>query len=225
MKNFLHQSIGAILITGSLINTQPTFAQTQKVEATSSVVTTVGTVSEFGPAGVTIMTQAGATPVRYIHNETTNYVDEYGNPVNVAMVKAGLPVTVYYTKVGDTLYASKVMVRGGLAGSSAAVATTHAATTSVGTISQFGSGQFVIKTEASPDPLQYSYSKTTTYVDEGGQPVSIETVKSGLPVTVYYTKVGNVLMASKVIVRKSTTLVPSPVVEQKTTTTTTTRQD
>lgn len=92
-------------------------------------------------------------------------------------------------------------------------------TTSLGTISEFSPETIVIRSETAPEPVRYHYTKTTTYVDEAGQPVSIETVKSGLPVTVYYTKVGDQMVASKVIVRKVTA---APAVEKKTTTTTTT---
>ncbi len=103
-------------------------------------------------------------------------------------------------------------------------------TQSVGTISEFGPETIVIRSETAPEPLRYTYSKTTTYVDETGAPVSIETVKSGLPVTVYYTKTGDRLIASKVIVRKATVVTPAvpvvpakpAVIEKKTTTTTTT---
>ncbi len=89
--------------------------------------------------------------------------------------------------------------------SAAEVEKTTTVTTSGGTISEFGPERFIIKTETSPDPVTYTYSKTTTYVDEAGSPVSIETVKSGLPVTVHYTKVGDKFVASKVIVRKTVT--------------------
>ncbi len=93
--------------------------------------------------------------------------------------------------------------------------------TSAGTISDFGREMFMVRTEASPEPVRYSYSKTTTYVDEAGNPVSIETVKSGLPVTVYYTKAGDRMVATKVIVRKVVVPETPVVVEKKTTTTTT----
>jgi hypothetical protein len=104
---------------------------------------------------------------------------------------------------------------------------TTSVVTSAGTISQFGPEDFVVKSQDSSAPMNYSYSKTTTYVDENGQPVSVETVKSGVPVTVYYTKDGTKLVATKVIVRKAgaivpTVPVPTPIVETKTTTTTTT---
>jgi len=100
-------------------------------------------------------------------------------------------------------------------------------TNSAGTISEFGPETIVIRSTAAAEPLRYSYSKTTTYVDETGAPVSIETVKSGLPVTVYYTRVGDQLVASRVIVKRATTVVvpAAPVIEKKTTTTTTTTTD
>lgn len=78
-------------------------------------------------------------------------------------------------------------------------------TSSGGTISEFGPERIVIKSETATAPVTYSYTKTTTYVDETGAPVSIETVKSGLPVTVHYTKVGDKFVASKVVVRKTVT--------------------
>ena len=97
-------------------------------------------------------------------------------------------------------------------------------TNSAGTISEFTPETIVIRSETSPEPLRYSYSKTTTYVDETGAPVTLETVKSGLPVTVYYTKVGDRLVANRVVVRKTTVVTPTvpAITEKKTTTTTTT---
>lgn len=98
-------------------------------------------------------------------------------------------------------------------------------TTSAGTISEFSPDSIEIKTETSATPIHYTYTKTTTYVDENGNPVSMETVKSGLPVTVYYIKDGDNMVVSKVIVRKAVVVAPAapaPVIEDKKTTTTTT---
>jgi hypothetical protein len=101
---------------------------------------------------------------------------------------------------------------------------TTTTTQSAGTISEFSPNSIVIRSETSPEPLRYSYSKTTTYVDESGTPVSLETVKSGLPVTVYYVKESNGMVANRVVVHrtKTTTAAPAAVEEKKTTTTTTT---
>ena len=52
-----------------------------------------------------------AAPVRYRYSKTTTYVDETGAPVSFVMVRAGLPVTVYYAQSGDEMIASKVVVR------------------------------------------------------------------------------------------------------------------
>ncbi len=88
--------------------------------------------------------------------------------------------------------------------------TTSTTTTSSGTISQFSPDTIVVKTTTSTDPVSYSYTKTTTYVDENGNPVSVETVKSGLPVTVYYDRDGNKMVATKVVVRKTTSTTTTP---------------
>src|ERR1035437_6795976 len=102
--------------------------------------------------------------------------------------------------------------------------TTTKTITSAGTISDFSPEAIVVKTESSPDLVHYTYSKTTTYVDETGAPVSMTVVKSGLPVTVYYTQDGDKMVASKVVVRKTVTETPSaPVIDTKKTTTTTTK--
>jgi uncharacterized membrane protein len=99
--------------------------------------------------------------------------------------------------------------------------------TSAGTISEFNPDTIVVKGDDSTVPVHYTYSKTTTYVDQDGNPVSMETVKSGLPVTVYYIKDGDNLVASKVVVRKSVNVIqPAPAMQDtKSTTTTTTTGD
>ncbi len=104
----------------------------------------------------------------------------------------------------------------------AAVETTTTTTNAAGTISEFGPELLVIRTETAPEPIRYSYTTKTVYVDETGAPVTLTTVKSGLPVTVYYTKVGDKMVASKVVVRKVVVKPAPPVIEEKKTTTTTT---
>lgn len=214
MKKFILQSFHAAILISALLPTNPAIAQ--RVEVTSVTTTSDGTVNEFGPQSILITTAPGNQAIRYISNATTNYVDETGRPIAATLVKSGLPVTVYYTKVGDTFIASKIMVR---TTSIVPTAVVESIPSSQGRISQFGPNKFFIRTESSKEPLSYSYGKTTTYVDEKGAPVSMSIVKSGLPVRVYYTRVGDTLMASKVVV---TTSVPVPMIEEKTTTTTTT---
>jgi hypothetical protein len=106
---------------------------------------------------------------------------------------------------------------------SAQTTTTLQTMTSTGTVNDFGPGVITVRAAAAAEPAQYSVTKTTTYVDQTGAPVSMDIVKSGLPVTVYYTDAGGVLTASRVVVnRATTTTTAAPVVEEKRTTTTTT---
>jgi hypothetical protein len=95
-------------------------------------------------------------------------------------------------------------------------------TETAGTISELGQDTIVVQSESSSSPLRYSSTKSTTYIDETGAPVSVETVKSGLPVTVYYTREGDRMVADKVVARKTTTTTGSPMVQEKRTSTTTT---
>jgi hypothetical protein len=95
-------------------------------------------------------------------------------------------------------------------------------TETAGTISEVSPHSIVVRSQTSSSPMSYSYTKSTTYVDETGAPVTIETVKSGLPVTVYYTRDGDRMVADKVVVRKTMTSTEKPGIEEKRTSTTTT---
>jgi len=186
-----------------------TKTQTPSGRTTETKTTTTGFINEFADDRLVIRTETSREPVRYRFTKTTTYVDEAGNPVSTKIVKSGLPVTVYYTKDGDSLVATKVVVKKttGTAPGSRTETTKTTTTTTAGTVSEIADNRLVIRTEADSDPVTYSFSKTTTYVDEAGEPVTVDVVKSGLPVTVYYTKDGDSLVASKVVVRKKTTTV------------------
>ncbi len=80
--------------------------------------------------------------------------------------------------------------------------TTTTTTTASGVVDRLTGGALIVRSPSEPTPLSYSYTKTTTYVDEDGNPVAVETLKSGAPVTVYYSKSTDGLVASKVVVRK-----------------------
>jgi len=97
-------------------------------------------------------------------------------------------------------------------------------TESTGTISEMRPDTIVVRSETNSTPTNYSYTKSTTYVDEMGAPVSVETVKSGQPVQVYYTRDGDRMVADKVVVRKTTTTTERPGIEEKRTRTTTTTE-
>jgi hypothetical protein len=101
--------------------------------------------------------------------------------------------------------------------------------TSDGTVSEYSPDAVMVRTTSSAAPIRYVTSRTTTYVDENGNPVSVETVKSGLPVTVFYDRQGDQLMASRVVVHRAAVVEPSATAPattiQKSTTTTKIKKD
>ena len=151
-------------------------------------------------------------------------------PGRRSCTRAALPASLQITKhiqMKNILTPLSVLALGTILTAGALAQTTvqtTTATNTAGTITEFSPDTIIIRSETTPEPVRYSYSKTTTYVDETGAPVTLETVKSGLPVTVYYTKVGDQLVANRVVVRKTTTTTTPAapaVIEKKTTTTTT----
>lgn len=205
MKTTIRNRSHLTLLGAILITVTSAFAQTSTTTTTSA-----GTISQFGPNAIVVKTTTSDDPVSYSSTKTTTYVDENGNPVSVETVKSGLPVTVYYDRNGNKMVATKVVVRKTTTSDATTGSTQTVTTTSNGTISEFSPNTIVVKTSATSDPVSYTSTKTTTYVDENGNPVSVETVKSGLPVTVYYDRDGNKMIATKVIVRKTTTSTTNP---------------
>lgn len=202
-NNILTLASAAFLGLAFTITNTVAFAETIVKETTTT--NTAGTISEFGADTIIVRSATSPTPIRYSYSKTTTYVDESGKAVSVETVKSGLPVTVYYTKDGDRMIATKVIVRNAVPANVPEVetkkVTTTTTTTNAGTISEFGGDTIIVRSETSTSPVRYTYSKKTTYVNEAGEPVSIETVKSGLPVTIHYTKDGDKMIATKVIVR------------------------
>ncbi len=110
--NLILKSCGVMIVTTVLCAGGFAQAQTSVTETTSTT-NTSGTVSEFSPSGTTIVmkTEHDTAPVTYSYTKKTVVVDESGNPVDVSLVKSGLPVTVYYTKDADGMVASKIIVK------------------------------------------------------------------------------------------------------------------
>lgn len=131
MKKLIRKTIGALLLTGTLLTANTVLAQTSVL--TTAPITSMGTISEFSPNVIMIKTETGTEPVSYSYSKTTTYVDEAGNPVSLATVKSGLPVTVYYTRTGDTMTASKVIVRKAVVVPSSAVEEQKTTTTTTET--------------------------------------------------------------------------------------------
>ena len=197
-------------------------AQMQSITTTSQT-SSAGTISAATPSTITVRSTSSPLPVRYTYTKTTSYVDENGNPVSVETVKSGAPVTVYYSQDGDRMIASKVVVRKSVNSDGTTSTTERTTTSSNGTVQSYGGDTIAVQNDEGA-PVNYTSSRTTTYVDENGNTVSSETVKSGAPVTVYYTQDGDRMVASKVVVHNSSMSVQpdGSVIEHKKTTTTTT---
>jgi hypothetical protein len=86
--------------------------------------------------------------------------------------------------------------------------TTTSSTNASGTVSSFSPDAIVIRTSPTAQPVSYEFTETTTYVDEAGNPVEETTVTSGMPVTVYFSKNGDRMVATKVVVKKTTSTMP-----------------
>ena len=88
------------------------------------------------------------------------------------------------------------------------VVTKTTRTTYAGTVSEFTpSKTIIVRSEAGAEPGNYAVTKETVYVDEAGAPVTVERVTKGSPVTVYYTRDGDRVFASRVVVHSQPTLI------------------
>ncbi len=109
MKNMTHHSTRALILAAGLATAGLTGAYAQESVTTTST-TSAGTVSDFTPGLITVTTGPSVPPVSYSYTKTTTYVDENGNPLASEVIRSGVPVTVYYTRDGDRMMASKVVV-------------------------------------------------------------------------------------------------------------------
>jgi hypothetical protein len=101
------------LIVGLALYGGVAWAQTvSETTTTAAPLESAGSVTTFDPtAGSLVVTAPNVAPVTYAYSSHTTIVDSDGNPVGVDVVKSGVPVTVYYTKTGDQMTVSKVVVQ------------------------------------------------------------------------------------------------------------------
>jgi hypothetical protein len=207
----------------------PTTVTTTRTVTTVQTDNVHGVITSKTPDSIIMTSKSGAAPVTYNFTRTTEYFDEAGHPVSVEVVKSGVPVTVQYTREGNRLIAQRVTV---YAPSSATPGTTpsvalHKTTTTTeapdgtirtrthehgditthgiyakGVMSSRTPDSFVIQSETETVPVTYYYTSTTQYVNDAGQPVSVEVARSGAPVTVEYVRDGDRLRATRVIVHE-----------------------
>ena len=85
---------------------------TERTEVTEKTTTYSGTLTEIEPSSSTIVVrkETSAAPVRYTYTKNTTFVDADGRVVSQELIKNS-PVTLYYTKEGDSMIVTKVVTR------------------------------------------------------------------------------------------------------------------
>ena len=118
------------------------------------------------------------------------------------MIKAILSVTfatalISTVAFGQTSSSSTTTTATGATG---ATETTTTTTESLGTVTEFTPGQFlVLKTEAG-QPVRYKFGKTVTYVTADGKVIETSKIRKDSKVRVHYLKDGDDMVVDKVIV-------------------------
>lgn len=177
-----------------------------------------GTIHDFGAGGLSIRGDLDALPASFAVDHGTLYLDSAGTSLTreqFVQRERQLPVAVYYTRTPEGSMIARRVVRTQVAGQVPAE--------SAGTITEVSPGILVIEQPGASDtPIRYVNNTTTNYVNQAGEPVPPESVKPGTPVKIFYTKVGDTLVASKVEVQSSDASglpkPPTPVNEAGTTT-------
>lgn len=193
------------------------------IGTTTTTVTSAGTVSEFTPNAIAVKVDNSPAPVRYTFTKTTTYVDENGQPVSVETVRSGVPVEVYYEKNGDNLVADKIVVKKSVTTTTDASAPVEVASSTPppptvdGVVAEADSDDISIRTATSDGRVHYKAHDATAYVDESGNPVSRSSLKKGTPVTIYYERDGENLLATRVVVRNSAPMEKTTIRTEETT--------
>lgn len=172
-----------------------------------------GMIGAFDTNGFSLTGATGGSPTSFLIGPGTTFTDEQGREMPRTRF-SNQNATVYYTRTGNDLVATRVVAN------SSPSAAAPAPISSAGTIREVSPGVLVIEqAAASSTPVRYVNDQTTNYVNQNGEPVSAESVKAGTPVRVFYTKVGDTLVASRVEVQQGDSGLPKPPVDAEGTTT------
>ena len=119
----------------------------------------------------------------------------------------------------STAFAQDTSTTTTTAGSTGVSTTSTSTLNGSGTITTYtpGSDSIMFRTETSPEPVRYYYSKSTTVVDPEGRTVEWSALRPDMPVTYTYAKEGD-----RMVITKMTLTKPLSYYERKDTTTTTT---
>lgn len=98
-----------------------------------------------------------------------------------------------------------------LASADDTVTTTTKTTTYAGTVSEIrpADSTIILRSDASPDPVSYTYTKETTFVDENGRTITHETMGNS-PVRVEYVQDGPRMIVRRVVRTGPAVIMPAP---------------
>lgn len=162
-----------------------------------------GTVSAYDAKGLTLLEPSTGGMTVYLTNADTTFMDTHGRFVTPDRVALQTPVNVHYTHVGNMLLATKIVV--------------NVVLTADGNLAELSPGGLVIQLAGVPATrVSYASGSNLKFLDQKGALLPLQAVPMGAPVRVFYTKVGNALVAAKVQMLDPNTVL-------STTTTTTTR--
>jgi hypothetical protein len=157
------------------------------------------------------------------------FVDEVDKTVPWDQMRAGLPVTVNYTMLGEKMLATKVivsrkMIDGGKGSSPSDEAgrkrdqlaeakkrkdAENAARAKVSPSSGGGvimgfEQVIAVRPSGSSDVVQYVVNNSTHYVDTAGQPVALNLVRTGVPVSIQFVEDSGRKIATQFVIQRTT---------------------
>lgn len=201
MKILYTTLLGSVAAAALTTSALAQVAVTESSTTTTTTTTQAGTITQYAPgSSLVIRQEGGAAPITYGVTRETAFVDENGTVVQAENVTPGAPITVNYVRQGDRLVASRVIVRRSTPAVSRTTTTTTTVTPQDGTITEWSAGSPTIVVRTASGPLSYAVAGSTVFVDENGNPVAASAINAGLPVTVHYTRDGDRLVASRVVV-------------------------
>lgn len=168
-----------------------------------------GTVTAYDASGLTVADPITGSMTVYLTNSDTTFEDTHDRLVPPDRVTLQTPVKVHYTPVGNKVLATKVIVDTTL--------------NTDGTLTEVSPGVLVIQLSAPPSPVRFVTDNTLKFVDHKGKTAPPDAVRQGAQVRVFYTRKGDVLMASKVELLEAGT--PAPATTSITTQTMTTTRE
>ena len=105
-------AVAAIAANAQSSSTTTTTTQ-QGANTTTSTTESTGTVSEFTPGSILVLSSDGGEPVRYKLGKNVAYINAKGKEVKAERIRKDRKVRVHYVKEGNDMVVDKVtLIRG-----------------------------------------------------------------------------------------------------------------